>query len=239
MKVLVNGGLNLSTLDGWWEEAYALGLGWAIGDAEQDVEQEHDRRDAEDLYVLLENEVVPEFYNRDATGVPRAWVARMARSMTGLTVRYSATRMVREYLDKAYLPAARALRERVADAAAPARIMAEWDRHLRRAWPDVHIGEMDLTAREVGWDVSVPVYLGEIAAKDVVVEVYADRADGAAAEVVALISDGAVPGATSGYFFRGQIAGTPRPASDYTVRVIPSHPGVRVPGETSLIRWQK
>ena len=81
--------------------------------------------------------------------------------------------------------------------------------------------------------------LGEIAAKDVVVEVYADRADGAAAEVVALISDGAVPGATSGYFFRGQIAGTPRPASDYTVRVIPSHPGVRVPGETSLIRWQK
>jgi len=124
MKVLVNGGLNLSTLDGWWEEAYAPGLGWAIGDGRHATEAEQDRNDAEELYALLEREVVPAFYNRDASGVPRAWVTLMARSMTDLTLRYSATRMVREYLEKAYLPG-------------PNRCVNAWRtaRRRRRRWP--------------------------------------------------------------------------------------------------------
>ena len=177
MKVLVNGGLNLSTLDGWWEEAY--GPTWAgrsatAGSADA---ADQDRRDAEELYAVLEREVVPAFYDRDAAGVPRAWVARMRRSMADLTLHYSASRMVREYLDKAYLPAAQALRERVADGAAAAKAMAAWDRRLHRAWPGVHIGTPDVTRQDDGWIVSVPVYLGEIAAADVRVEIYAD-ADG-------------------------------------------------------------
>ena len=238
MKVLVNGGLNLSTLDGWWEEAYAPGLGWAIGDRQYATEAEQDRHDAEELYALLEREVVPAFYGRDPAGVPRAWVTMMGRSMTELTQRYSALRMVREYLEKAYLPAAAMLRERVADGAAAAGAMDAWDRQLRRAWHGVHIGETDFTRQETGWDVSVPIYLGEVAAEHIRVEVYAEPVDGNAAEVIELAGNGPVPGATSGYFYRGTIAGTRSPG-DYTVRVLPSHRGVHVPAETALIRWQR
>jgi starch phosphorylase len=238
MKVLVNGGLNLSTLDGWWEEAYDPGLGWAIGDRRYTEAADQDRDDADELYTVLEREVVPAFYDRDATGVPRAWVARMRRSMTDLTVRYGASRMVREYLDKAYSPAAQALRERVANGAAAAKAMAEWDQHLHRAWPGVHIGEPNFVQRDDGREVSVPVYLAEIAPCDVRVELYATPADGAASEVIALSHDGSVPGATSGFIYRGQLRGA-RSESDYTARVVPAHHGVRVPAETALIRWQR
>lgn len=233
MKVLVNGGLNLSTLDGWWEEAYAPDLGWAIGDGRYTEAADQDRDDANELYTVLEQQVTPVFYDRDATGVPRAWVARMRRSMTDLTVEYNALRMVRDYLDKAYLPAAKALRERVANGAAAAKAMAIWDQHLHRGWPGVHIGEPAFVQREDGWNVSVPVYLGEIAPGDVQVEAYADRTG-----ITALSHDGAIPGATSGFLYCGLLRGA-RPAGDYTVRVVPSHPGVRVPAETALIRWQR
>jgi glycogen phosphorylase len=238
MKVLVNGGLNLSTLDGWWEEAYAPGLGWAIGDHQFATEVEQDRHDAEELYTLLEREVAPAFYTRDAAGVPRAWVTMMGRSMTELTLRYGAVRMVREYLEKAYLPAAAALNERVANAAAAARAMDAWERQLRRGWPGVHIGATDFTRQEFGWDVSVPIYLGEVATQDIKVEIYAEPASGAAAELIALSADGPVPGATGSYFYRGTVTGT-RPAGDYTVRVLPVRQGVRLPTETALIRWQR
>ncbi|MDR3532090.1 MAG: alpha-glucan family phosphorylase, partial [Rhodopila sp.] len=238
MKVLVNGGLNLSTLDGWWEEAYAPALGWAIGDGRYAEADEQDRRDADQLYAVLEREVVPAFYDRDIAGVPRAWVARMRRSMVDLTIQFSASRMVREYLDKAYLPAAQALRERVSDGAAAAKAMAAWDRHLRRDWPNVHIGEPDFTFQENGGEVSVPIYLGEISADDVRVETYAEATGEAAGEVIALSHDGPIPGATSGYLYRGRLLGR-RPAGDYTVRVVPSHSGVRVPAEMPLIRWQR
>jgi starch phosphorylase len=238
MKVLVNGGLNLSTLDGWWEEAYAPGVGWAIGDRQFASETEQDRHDAEELYALLEREVVPAFYNRDAAGVPRGWLTMMGRSMTELTLRYGAVRMAREYVEKAWLPAAAALDARVADGAAAARAMHAWDQRLRSDWATVHIGETDFTRREPGWDVSVPIYLGEIATQDIRVEIYAEPSDGAAAEVATLVGDGAVPGATGAYFYRGTIGGA-RPPGDYTVRVIPSHPGVHIPAEMALIRWQR
>jgi glycogen phosphorylase len=238
MKVLVNGGLNVSTLDGWWEEAYAPGLGWAISEDRYAEAVDQDRHDADELYAVLEREVVPAFYDRDAAGIPHAWVARMRRSMADLTSQYGASRMVREYLDRAYLPAAQALRERVADGVAAAKAMAAWDRHLHRAWPGVHIGEPDFIRQDDGWEVSVPVYLGEIPAAYVRVEGYADPTGGASAEVIALAHDGPIPGAAGGYVYRGRIPGT-RPAEDYTVRVIPSLTGVLVPAETTLIRWQR
>ena len=238
MKVLVNGGLNLSTLDGWWEEAYAHDLGWAIADVRHADDAEQDHHDADGLYAVLEREVVPAFYDRDAAGIPRAWVARMRRSMADLTLHYGASRMVREYLDRAYLPSAQALRERVADGAAAAKAMAAWDRYLHRAWPGVHIGTPDFVRQDDGWTISVPVYLGEIAAADVRVESYADPTGGAAAEVIPLTHDGPIPGAAGGYVYRGRIPGT-RPADAYTVRVVPSHLGISVPAEIALIRWQR
>ncbi len=238
MKVLVNGGLNLSTLDGWWEEAYRPDLGWAIGDGKVTESADQDRHDAEELYAVLEREVAPTFYDRDASGIPRAWVAHMRRSMADLTMHYGASRMVREYLDKAYLPAAEALHKRVADGAASAKAMAAWSWRLKNAWPNIHIGQPDFVRQADGWEVSVPVYLGEIAPADVRIEIYGEPLSGSAAEVIALSHDGAIVGAVCAYFWRGWIPGA-RPAQEYTARVVPSHAGVRTPAEIALIHWQR
>lgn len=113
MKVLVNGALNLSELDGWWAEAYTPDVGWALGDGGEHGEDPNwDAAEAEQLYTLLEQQVIPEFYNRDETGVPLAWIHRMRESMARLTPAFSATRCVREYTDKHYVPLAAAYRRR-------------------------------------------------------------------------------------------------------------------------------
>ena len=101
MKVVGNGGLNLSVLDGWWAEGYAPGRGWAIGDGE-DWTPDADARDAEALYQILENEVVPTFYDH-----PGRWCEMVRRSIAELVVAFSSDRMVAEYVDRFYAPAAR------------------------------------------------------------------------------------------------------------------------------------
>ena len=108
MKVLVNGGLNLSELDGWWAEAYFPDVGWAIGDGKEHGEDPaRDRAEANDLYNLLEYEVIPTFYQRNKEGISPTWVSKMRASMARLTPYYSANRAVREYTETYYLPAAK------------------------------------------------------------------------------------------------------------------------------------
>src|SRR5512141_2119866 len=127
MKVLVNGGINLSELDGWWAEAYSPEVGWALGDGrEHGDDPAWDAFEADALYGLLEREVIPEFYARDEKGIPTAWVKRMRESMARLTPRFSANRAVREYTEQHYLPKAAAYRLRMADACALGRRIAAW-----------------------------------------------------------------------------------------------------------------
>ena len=103
-KAAVNGCLNLSVLDGWWPEGFDGGNGWAIGDSRSELEKEQqDHRDANSLYTSLEEEVAPTFYARDAAGLPTAWLAMMKRSIASIGPRFSASRMVRDYVEKAYL----------------------------------------------------------------------------------------------------------------------------------------
>jgi starch phosphorylase len=238
MKVLVNGGLNLSTLDGWWEEAYAPDLGWAIGNSQHANVAEQDAHDANELYTLLEREVAPAFYDRDETGVPRGWLARMRRSMAVLTPQFSATRMVRDYVEQAYLPAAAALRERMQDGAAKAKAMAQWEQRARAGWPGVRMGPSIITRDGDGWAVMVPVYLGEVVADDVRVELYADATETTGVEAIALTRDAPIAGASNGYRYVGR-TGAGRPPGEYTARVIPHFRGACVPMELPLIRWQK
>ena len=116
MKVLVNGGINLSELDGWWAEAYTPEVGWALGDGQEHGDDPAwDAVEAEALYDLLEHEVIPEFYSRDEQGIPAAWVARMRESMARLTPQFCANRTVQEYTEQHYLPAATAYQKRAAD----------------------------------------------------------------------------------------------------------------------------
>jgi starch phosphorylase len=143
MKVLVNGGINLSELDGWGAEAYAPEVGWAIGDGREHGEDPAwDAVEADALYDLLEREVIPEFYARDKNGIPTAWVKRMRESMARLTPRFSATRTVREYTEQHYLPAAAAYRERAADKGAVGRQMVNWRQALEQKWATLRLGEV-------------------------------------------------------------------------------------------------
>ncbi len=236
MKVIVNGGLNLSELDGWWAEAHARDLGWAIGAARQADEGAQDASDAAELYALLEREVLPAFYDRDAAGLPPAWLARMRRSIAALAPRFSATRMVREYVEQCYLPAAAALRRRLADRAALAGELRQWERRLRRGWKGLHVGAAEATATADGWAFRVPVYLGEIGGDDVRVTLYADAAGDGPPESVPLARGAPIAGAAGGYAYTGQVV-TRRPAADYTARAVPFHSDAHLPVELPLIRW--
>ena len=137
MKVLVNGGLNLSELDGWWAEAYSPEVGWAIGDRrEHGDDPAWDASEAETLYGLLEREIIPEFYSRDDRGIPRGWVARMRESMARLTPLFSTNRVVRQYTEQHYLSAASAFTERAANQGSLGADLLSWQAQLAKHWSD-------------------------------------------------------------------------------------------------------
>ena len=157
--------------------------------------------------------------------------------MTRLTAAFSSARMVRDYVDNVYLPAAAALRRRTADGGAVARDLADWSNRLRRAWPSLHIGAPSVSRADDHWRVSVPVFLGEVSEADVRVELYADPLAGGEPQIIPLEAEQAITGAANGYVFAGQ-APAARPASDFTVRVVPAHAEARAPTDLPLIAWQ-
>lgn len=236
MKVLVNGGLNLSELDGWWAEAYAPDVGWALGDGEEHAEAQWDGSETAQLFDLLEQRVVPEFYSRDAEGIPRAWVARIRASLAGLTPRFSSNRMLAEYLQQLYLPAAQAHWQRLEHDLGLARDLARWYRGLRHHWQALHWGNVDLQTTELGHEFRVQAYLGDVPPDAVSVQLYAEARPGAAQEVHSLTRDRPLSGAAGGFLWVGTVPAG-RPARDYTPRIVPSHPAARVPAEAAFILW--
>jgi glycogen phosphorylase len=132
MKVLVNGGLNLSELDGWWAEAYSPEVGWAIGDGQRTWRRSSmGCQEAEALYALLEHEVIPEFYERDEKGMPSKWLGHIRESMARLTSEFSATRAIREYTENHYLPAASGYHERAAEDSVLGTSLLHWQQDHR------------------------------------------------------------------------------------------------------------
>jgi starch phosphorylase len=239
MKVLVNGGINLSVLDGWWAEAYTPEVGWALGDGrEHGDDPAWDARDAEALYDLLENEVIPEFYTRDERGVPTTWVARMRESMARLTPRFSTNRAVCEYTEQHYLPAAAAYRARAVDKGAIGVELVHWRNALQQQWGALRFGEVRIDTDGGQHVFEVQVYLDDIAPAAVRVELYANGIDGSAPECIEMKRVRQLVGAVSGYAYHAEVPAT-RPATDYTARVIPHHDGVAVPLEAAHILWQR
>ncbi len=237
MKVLVNGGINLSVLDGWWAEAYTPEVGWALGDGQEHGDDpEWDARDAETLYELLENEVIPEFYTRDEQGMPKTWVARMRESMACLTPHFSSNRAVREYTEQHYLPAATAYR--AADNGASGETLVKWQQALEQHWSALRFGEMTLVTEGEKHEFEVQVYLDDLEPAAVRVELFANGIDGNAPERIAMKLVRDLVGSINGYAYHAQVSAT-RPATDYTARLIPHHVGVAVPLEDSHILWQR
>ena len=175
MKVLVNGGINLSELDGWWAEAYTPEVGWALGDGkEHDGDPAWDSTEAEALYDLLEQKVIPEFYARDESGVPTAWTERMRESMARLTPRFSANRAVREYTEQHYLPAAATYRGRAAEKGAFGRKMVDSQRALEKKWSTLRFGEVNVETKGEQHVFEIQIHLNDLAPDAVRVELYAN-----------------------------------------------------------------
>ena len=239
MKVLVNGGINLSELDGYWTEAYTSQVGWALGDGQEHGEDPAwDASEANALYDLLEREVVPEFYTRDASGIPRAWVKRMRESMAQLTPRFSADRAVREYTEQHYLPAAAAYQLRSANHGATGKQIAEWQQAVDRVWDSLRFAGVRVERDGQQLRFEVELSLNGLEPKAARVELWADgigSADPVRQEMICAQG----PSDTAPLrLYHATIAAT-RPASDYTPRVIPQNPGVAVPLEYARILWQR
>ena len=235
MKVLVNGGLNLSVLDGWWAEAYTPEVGWPLGNGQEYGEEEAgDAAEAEHLYDLLEQEVAPEFYARGKQGIPTAWVARIRESMAQLTPRFSANRTVREYTEKYYLPAATAYLERMNSNGAVVNRM----RILEEKWNMIRFGEVSIKAAGEYHTFEAQIFLYDLDPNAVRVELYADGVNGCGPMRYKMACVQPLSGAAGEYLYRAAVSAT-RPPTDYTARVIPDCPGVAVPLECSRILWQR
>jgi glycogen phosphorylase len=239
MKVLVNGGINLSELDGWWAEAYTPDVGWALGDGQEHGDDPAwDAVEANALYELLEKEVVPEFYARDGGGIPTAWVKRMRESMARLTPRFSANRAVREYTERLYLSAAARYRERAAANGAGGRQVVEWKHLLEQTWGELRFGDVKVETRGQEHLFEVEVYLKELDPQTVRVELYANDIRGNVSARQEMKRVGEMAGARGGHVYSAAVPAG-RPAADYTARLIPWHPGVAIPQEYARILWQR
>ncbi len=239
MKVLVNGGINLSELDGWWAEAYSPDVGWALGDGHEhrDVAA-GDAADAEALYDLLEREVVPEFYTRDEQGIPNAWVNRMRESMARLTPRFSTNRTVGEYTERFYLPMATAYLHRAAANGKIGEAMTNWQRSLDQSWDPIRFGALNVETNGDRHIFEVQVYLDELDPDAVRVELYAASSMSGTPARQEMQRARRLAGAVGGYVYSAAVSAT-RPPADYTARVIPCRVGVAIPLEDARILWQR
>jgi starch phosphorylase len=246
MKAALNGGLNVSVRDGWWDEWYDGGNGWEIPSAEGVADAtRRDALEATALYELLGKSVAPLFYERDADGVPQGWVERIRHTFRSLGPKVQAERMVREYVTALYVPAAAASRE-LADASGfgPARELAAWKHRVVQAWPQVRVEhvESEAAGQALGSSlaVRVSVALGELTSDDVAVEVVYGRPDDAdeiISPAYALLSADPVGFANGVARYSGEVSLDQPGPFGYTVRVLPNHPLLDSRAELGLVTY--
>ncbi|MBK7746514.1 MAG: alpha-glucan family phosphorylase [Candidatus Obscuribacter sp.] len=245
MKVAFNGGLNLSILDGWWDEAYEPHLGWAIGRGEVYDDTDYQAEvESNALYDLLEKEIVPAFYTRDQDRPPKAWLSRMKKSMLSLCPVFNINRMVREYTTQMYIPSLKRYGEFLAGGAAKAKQMSHWKQDLKQKWSGLRIGAVEESTGDsikVGDDMTIKAWidLGELTAEDVVVQIYhgpidncGDIADGV---VIAMKPQADKQGTQR--LFTGHVSYSTSGRHGYTVRILPHHKDTVSPFDTPLILW--
>ncbi len=239
MKVLVNGGINLSELDGWWAEAYAPEVGWALGDGlEHGDDPAWDAAEAEALYDKLEQEVIPEFFARTEKGIPTAWVARMRESMARLTPGFSACRTVREYTEQHYLPAARAYQAHLIDQGVAIRKQIDGQNTLAQKLNAVRFGAVTMETQGDEHRIAVEVFLKDVSPDRVRVELYADGDEGDSAVEKEMIGTRQQANGPGSYLYRATVS-SDRPATDYTARIMPNRDRDAQQTDAAWVLWQK
>jgi len=246
MKCAPNGGINLSVLDGWWHEGFNGNNGWAIAAEISDGTVESQSAvDANSLYQLLENQIIPLYYAKPDGKLPLAWLQLMRESIRSVTPVFNTHRMVKEYTERLYLPAARSHENFAQNGCEPATQLSQWKARTRKDWPqvrihDVQVGNKDRQNILVGesLQVSAHVYLGDVDPNHVRVEAYHGEADngGIKNPSVSVLNASGRNGDGS-YLYQGSVPASESGAYGFSVRVVPTHPHLMQSHELRLIAW--
>ena len=246
MKVTPNGGINMSVLDGWWPEAYDGSNGWAVGDQRlYDNQEYHDHMEAESIYDLLEKEIVPMFYDRGVDGLPRRWIAVMKASMRTCCPVFNTNRMVRQYAERFYMPAARRWHRFAEEQHRVARDVATWRHKVSDKWHEVRIESVDAripAETTVGnkLPVNAVIRLGSIKPEEVAVELYYGPLDArgliTTGSSAPLTCDGS-NGSPDTYRYSGVIPCHYSGHYGYALRIVPNHPEMAARYNVGLVRW--
>jgi starch phosphorylase len=245
MKASMNGLPNLSILDGWWDEADYVRTGWPIGHGETYDDPEYeDQVEANALYELFEEEVVPLFYNRDGEGIPRGWVAKMKDAIRLNTPVFNTARMLRDYAVNGYFPASDRYFAMTSDTYKPAKELAHWKQRLFERWHDIKIADIDIAAPAdlmVNQSVSVKtrINLAGLAADDVQIELYqgAVNADGQIVNGLPVVMDYQGTDEHNNSIYTGDVTYTASGLQGLSLRVLPKHEYLSSPYEPGLVLW--
>lgn len=248
MKVIYNGGLNCSILDGWWAEGYDPSVGWAIGNGEEYPESEAEHQDyveSEALYNILEQDIVPLFYTRGRDGLPRGWIEKVKNSMQTLAPFFNTHRMVQQYTERYYMPLYSRVQEMTADDLQEGRAYAHWHSTVRRAWKDIQVREVRVAAEQVRvgdvLEVEATVALGQLKPEDVRVQLYygqlnTQREIGLSSEAEAVDMQ-PVGGQDGVYRFAARLVYHTSGERGISVRVLPHHELLPSSFQPGLITW--
>ncbi|MBI5507740.1 MAG: alpha-glucan family phosphorylase [Deltaproteobacteria bacterium] len=246
MKVIFNGGLNVSILDGWWAEGCSHDTGWAIGRGEEYTDQEYqDKVESEALYDLLEQAVIPTFYDRGRDGLPRQWIRMMKTSIRELGPVFNTNRMVQEYTERFYLPSDQRYREFTADGAARARSLSDCKALFHRHWREVKVLSAETETQsdvKVGstFAVHAKIRLGQLKPDHVRVQIYdgdmdaelkIPRGDSLPMTWVRQIEDNT-------HLYEGKVPCKKSGRRAFTLRILPYHPDLLEPLALGLVTWE-
>jgi starch phosphorylase len=250
MKICGNGGLNFSTLDGWWVEGYAGDNGFAIGAGEEYENTEvQDEVESRALYDMLEKEIVPLFYRRGADGLPREWLKVVKRSISSLTPVFNTNRMVEEYVRQCYWPSNTRFESLSADGLRRAAELAGWRQRMRQQWSQIHIDNVETRGSDqlhVGndLDVAVRVHLGPFHPEDVEVQIFhgpldslGDIVDPRSVAIVPSLGPEPSANGSATWLFRGRIPFRTSGQYGFNVRVLPHHDSLPNSFEPGLVTW--
>jgi glycogen phosphorylase len=247
MKTAPNAGINLSVLDGWWREGFNGNNGWAIGpEIDNGTIEFQNEVDASSLYHLLENQIIPLYYAKPDGKLPLAWLQLMRESIRSVTPVFNTHRMVKEYTERLYIPAARSHEDFVRDGCNAATDLSQWKARMRKDWPqvriqEVQVGNADRQNISVGeqLQISARIHLGAVDPKHVRVEAYHGEADngGIRNPTATVLDQSSQIDGNGNYLYHGSVPATESGAYGFSVRVVPTHPHLMQTHELRLITW--
>jgi starch phosphorylase len=247
MKSAPNGGINLSVLDGWWREGYNGNNGWAIGpEIDNGTVEFQNEVDANSLYQLLENQIIPLYYAKPDGKLPLAWLQLMRESIRSVTPVFNTQRMVKEYTERLYIPAARSYENFSRDGCGAATQLSQWKTEIRKDWPQVQISDVRLTNKDrqnifVGEyvEISARVHLGAVDPRHVRVEAYHGEADNGDVRnpTATVLNQTSQVDEDGNYIYQGSVPASESGTYGFSVRVLPTHPHLMQTHELRLITW--